>query len=137
MKAVVLPGAVALALALAAMTIAGAQAQPNTEEVLEKVGERVAEFYERAKSVVWIERSTVQRVDFNHSPDGFVRTVESELHFEADNDRAPGEAAIVRQVRNVNGRIPRDTDKKDRAGCTDPSPFSSEPLAFLRPAHRS
>ena len=137
LNAVVRPGAVALGLALAAMTIAGAQAQPDADALIERVGERVAEFYRRAKNVICIEKSTVQRVDFNHSPDGFVRTVESELHFDADNGQVPGEPAIVRQVRKVNGRLPRDKDKKERAGCTDPNPLSSEPLAFLLPAHRS
>jgi hypothetical protein len=133
----VLPGALALALALAAMTVARVQAQPNVDEVLLRVGERVAEFYKRTLNVVCIETSTVQRVDFNNSPDGFARTVESELHFEADNEGPLGAAAIVRKARKVNGRIPREKDKKDRAGCTDPDPLSSEPLAFLLPAHRS
>jgi hypothetical protein len=73
----------------------------------------------------------------NYSPYGFVRTVESELRVEADNGQSTGEAAIVRKVRKVNGRVPREKDKKDRAGCTDPNPLSSEPLAFLLPAHRS
>jgi hypothetical protein len=135
LNTIVLPCAVALA--LAAMTVAGAQAQLDADEVLVRVGERVAEFYKRAMNVICIETSTVQRVDFNNSLDGFARTVESELHFEADNDQAPGTAAIVRKVRKVNGRIPREKDKKDRAGCTDPNPLSSEPLAFLLPAHRS
>jgi hypothetical protein len=137
LDAIVLPGAVALALALAAMTVAGEPAQPNADEVLVRVGERIAEFYKRVKNVICIETSTVQRVDLNSSPVGFVRTVESELHFEADDDQSPGEAAIVRKVRKVNGRIPREKDKKDRAGCTDPNPLSSEPLAFLLPAHHS
>ena len=66
-----------------------------------------------------------------------MRTVESELHVEADSGQTPGEAAIVRKVRKVNGRVPREKDKKDRAGCTDPNPLSAEPLAFLLPAHRS
>ena len=87
LDAVVLPGAVALALALSAMTIADAQAQLNADEVLDRVGERVAAFYKRARNIICIERSTVQRIDFNLSPNGFVRTVESGLHFEADNDR--------------------------------------------------
>ena len=130
-----LPGAVALA--LAAMTAAGAQAQPNADELLARVGERVAEFYRRAKNVVCIETSMVQQIDFNNSPEGFARTVESELRIEADSGEAPGEAAIVRKVRKVNGRAPREKDKKERAGCTDPNPLSSEPLAFLLPAHRS
>jgi hypothetical protein len=137
LNAIVLPGALALALALAAMTAAGAQAQPNVEELLVRVGERVAEFYKRAKNVICIETSTVQPVDFSNSPQGFVRTVESELHFEAGSGQTPGEAAIVRKVRKVNGRAPREKDNKDRAGCTDPSLLSPEPLAFLLPAHRS
>ena len=135
MNAIVLPGA--LALALAAMTAADAQAPPNAEELLVRVGERVTEFYRREKNVICIETSTVQRIDFNNSPEGFVRTVESELHVEADSGQAPGEPAIVRKVRKVNGRVPREKDRKDRAGCTDPNPLSPEPLAFLLPAHRS
>jgi len=135
LNAIVLPGA--LALVLAAMTATGAQAQPNVEGLLVRVGERVAEFYKLAKNVICIETSTVQPVDFNSSSKGFVRTVESELHIEADSDQIPGAAAIVRKVRKVNGRVPREKDKKDRAGCTDPNPLSSEPLEFLLPAHRS
>ena len=135
MKAIVLPGA--LALALTTMTAAGAQPQPTVEGLLVRVGERVAEFYKLAKNVICIETSTVQPVDLSYSPYGFVRTVESELRVEADNGQAPGEAAILRKVRKVNGRVPREKDKKDRAGCTDPNPLSSEPLAFLLPAHRS
>lgn len=131
-----LPGA--LGLALAAMTAAGAQAQqPNVEELLVRVGERVAEFYKHGKNFLCIERSTVQPVDLNNSPEGFARTVESELHLEADSGQTPGEAAFVRKIRKVNGRVPREKDRKDRAGCTDPNPLSSEPLAFLLPAHRS
>ena len=137
MNAIVLPGALALALAFAAMTAARAHAQPDVEELLVRVGERVAEFYRRAKNVICVETSTVQVIDFNNSPVGFVRTVESELRIEADGGETPGEAAIVRKVRKVNGRVPRERDKKDRAGCTDPNPLSSEPLTFLLPAHRS
>ena len=37
----------------------------------------------------------------------------------------------------VNGKPPREKDKKDRAGCTDANPLSTEPLSFLLPAHRS
>lgn len=126
-----------LALALAAMTAAGAQAQPNVEELLVRVGERVAEYYKRAKNVICIETSTVQAVDFDYSPVGFARTVESELYVEADGGQTLGDAAFVRKVRKVNNRAPRARDKKDRAGCTDPNPLSSEPLTFLLPAHRS
>jgi len=127
---------VALTIALAAMTVAGAQPQPSVEELLMRVGERVAEFYMRAKNVVCIETFTVRAVDVSRSP-GFVRTVESELHFEADSSRTTGEVAVVRTVRHVNGRAPREKENKDRSGCTDPTPLSPEPLSFLLPAHRS
>jgi hypothetical protein len=121
------------------MTAAGAQVQmqPNVDELLMRVGERVAEFYKRAQHVICIETSTVQPVDLNNSPYGFTRTVESELRVEAESGEALGEAAIVRKIRKVNGKVPREKDKKDRAGCTDPNPLSSEPLSFLLPAHRS
>ncbi len=124
-------------LALIAITAAGAQAQPEVDELLTRVGERVAEFYARAMNVICIERSTVQPIDLSDSLDGFARTVESELRVEADGGLISGEAVFVRKVRKVNGRTPRERDKKDRAGCTDPNPLTSEPLAFLLPARRS
>jgi hypothetical protein len=133
-KAIVLSGV--LALALATVTAARGEQQPNLDELMARIGERIAEFYKRSKNVICIETSTVQPVDFNYSPEGFARTVESELHVESEGGQEPGEAVVMRKVRKVNGRAPRDKDKKDRAGCTDPNPVSSEPLAFLLPAHR-
>jgi hypothetical protein len=134
LNAAVLAAAVTLVLAT---TTLGGQPQPNIDELLVRVAKRVAEFYNRAKNVICIETSTVQAVDLNHSLVGFARTVESELRIEADSRHTAGEATIVRKVRKVNGRVPRERDKKDRAGCTDPSPVASEPLAFLLPGQRS
>jgi len=101
------------------------------------VGERVGEYYRSAQSVMCVEQSTVQPIQSNWSPDGFSRTVESELHveFEADGDTL-STARVIREVRRINGRAPRERDKKDRSGCTDPDPLSPEALAFLLPAHR-
>ena len=130
----VLAGAVALA--FAAIAPAVAQPQPDVNDVLLRVGARISEFYNRAKNVICVETSRVQNLDIENSPVGFVRTVESELHIE-ESDQAAGEAALVRTIRKVNGRPPREKDKKDRAGCTDPNPVSSEQLAFLLPAQRS
>lgn len=127
--------AVTAGFALTVVAAAGAQNQPDVGELLMRVGERIAEFYNRAKNVVCIEKSTVQAVDLNNSTVGFPRTVESELHVEASG--TPGEAVFVRRVRKVNGRVPREQDSKDRAGCTDPNPLTSEPLGFLVPSHRS
>jgi hypothetical protein len=102
------------------------------------VGERVAEYYRRAQSVICVEQSTVQPIQSNWAPDGFARTVESELRVEseaADGDTRPT-ARVTRDIRRINGRAPRERDQKDRTGCTDPNPLSPEPLGFLLPAHR-
>ena len=128
--------AVTLGIALLAITAAGAQEQPNVGDVLVRVSERIGDFYTRAKNVVCLERSTVQPIDLSNSLAGFARTVESELRVESAGPETPGEAVFVRKVLKVNGRAPRERDAKDRSGCTDPNPLTSEPLAFLLPAHR-
>jgi len=130
--ALTLPAAVAAALA----TPATAATTPSLDELLARVGQRIAEFYERAQHMVCIEKSTVQPIDRGMSPQGFARIVESELRVEAAADDVDGAAAFVREVRKVNGRAPRDKDRDDRAGCTDPTPLSLEPLTLLLPAHR-
>ncbi len=129
-------GLVVLAALEVAPVTTGAQAPPGIDELLASVGERIADFYKRAQHVICIEKSTVQPIDLGRSPQGFARIVESELRVEADGE-AGGEARVVRDIRKVNGRVPRDKDKTNRDGCTDPNPLSDEPLAFLLPAHRS
>ena len=119
-----------------APTTADAQAQPGINELLARVGERIADFYAKAQHVICTEVSTVQPIDLSYSSQGFARTVESELRVEADGLEA-GEARVVREVRRVNGHAPREKDKKNRDGCTDPTPLSNEPLEFLLPAHRA
>ena len=126
----------AVALSLGGMTMA-AGAEPGVDELLARVGERVAEFYKQATTVICMETSTVQAIDIGNSPIGFARTVESELHFEEGDSRAPADTVVVRKIRRVNGRAPRDEDKRRRDGCTDPNPLSSEPLTFLLPDKRS
>lgn len=110
-----------------------AQAQPGVDELLARVSGRIAEFYKRAQHVICIEISKVQPIDLSYWPQGFARTVESELRVEAEGD----EARVLREARKVNGRPPREKDKQNRDGCTDPNPLSTEPLGFLLPAHRS
>jgi hypothetical protein len=119
-----------VALSCGTLTIARAQEGPDVEDVLRRVGERVAHFYARALNIVCTETSTVQPIDSSNSPEGFARVVESELRMETDAD-APGVVGIVRRIRKVNGRVPREHELKDRAGCTDPGDRSPEPLAFL------
>lgn len=114
------------------------QPAPDLATLLTAVGERVANYYRRAQSVMCTEISTVQPIDRNWTMAGFARTVESELKVEldaADGDDLP-DARIVRDIRRVNGRLPRVSDNKSRNGCTDPNPLSPEPLSFLLPPHR-
>jgi hypothetical protein len=110
----------------------------DLDTLLVRVGQRVVEYYRRARHVVCLERSTVQPILSNWSPDGLARTVESEWRVDVgavDGDALP-EAHVLREIRHINGRVPRDHDKKNRVGCTDPNPVSPEPLAFLLPARR-
>jgi hypothetical protein len=117
---------------------AAPQAPRDIEALMAHVSERVADYSRRARNVICVEHSTVQPIQGNWAPDGFSRTVESELRveFEAtDGDTMP-EAKLIRDVRRINGRAPRERDKKDRSACTDPNPLSPEPLAFLLPSQR-
>lgn len=105
--------------------------------MLTRVGERVGEYYRRAQTVVGVERSTVQPIQWNWTADGFARTVESEVRVEhAASDGGRPEPSIIRTVRRINGREPNERDKTERSGCTDPGTPSPEPLAFLLPLHR-
>jgi hypothetical protein len=117
-----------------------AQASPDIDTLLARVGQRVAEYYKRAQNVICTEKAMVQPVGHDFVPVGFARVTEYELRVEtdaiADGDDSP-DARVVRQLLRVNGRPPRERDQKDRAGCTDANPLSTEPLAFLLPAHRS
>ncbi len=125
------------AVVLGAATLC-AQTPPDVDTVLARVGARIAEYYKRAQNVVCLEKTTVQPVGHDFLPQGFARVTEYELHVEADADGdESAEAKVVRELVRVNGKAPREKDKKDRAGCTDANPLSTEPLSFLLPAHRA
>lgn len=116
----------------------GTADRPEIDALVAQVGERVAAYYHRAQQLVCRERSTVVAIASDWTIEGFERTVESELRVElewADGDGLP-DAHVTREVRRVNGRAPQERDRKSRDGCTDPTPVSAEPLAFLLPAHR-
>jgi hypothetical protein len=120
------------------MARASAPDRPDVATLVARVGERVAAYYQRAQQLICTERSTVIPIRADWGADGFARTVESELRVEmdgADGDGMPL-ARVTRQVRRVNGREPRERDRKDRSGCTDPTPVSPEILTFLLPGHR-
>ena len=111
------------------------QAGPDLNALVTRIGERVAAFYRRAQTVTCVERSIVLPIERDWTSDGLGRTVESDLRIEL-NAVDGAEPSVVREVRRINGRTPRESDLKSRAGCTDPNPLSPEPLAFLLPSHR-
>jgi hypothetical protein len=131
---------------IAALVATAAAALPHAQttdvaSVLARVGERVAEYYKKVQNIVCNEKSTVQPVASNMSTGfgGFARVTESELRIESEtpgDGAGPAEATVVRTLLRVNGRPPREKDKHDAAGCTDPNPLSPEPLAFLLPANQ-
>ena len=111
---------------------------PDPLSVVAHVAERLAAYYERAQRLICSERSTVTPIDEHWTVPGFARTVESELRVDidaADGDALP-EPRVRRRVLKVNGREPRERDATGRAGCTDPPPSATEPLAFLLPSNR-
>lgn len=110
----------------------------DLDVLVAQVGERVVAYYQRAQRLVCTERSTVVPIGNDWGAQGFARTVESELRVELDGvaGGALPAARVTRQIRRVNGRDPRERDKKDRSGCTDPAPLSPEMLNFLLPGYR-
>lgn len=121
--------------------IAGASAAPDPSEIaalVERVGGRIGAYYQRAQGLICLERNTVTPIESNWSVLGLSRVVESELRVEvdeSDGDSLP-DARVTREILRVGGREPRERDKTARAGCTDPTPLSPEPLAFLLPGRR-
>jgi hypothetical protein len=116
-----------------------AQEATDVHAVLKLVSERLAQCYKRAQNVVFTEKKIMQPVTTDYSPVGFARMTEYELRVEADQTQGDGssDVKIVRQLLRVNGRPPREKDKKDSSGCTDENPLSDEPLAFLLAANRA
>lgn len=125
-----------LVLLTGAVTAAQGVAQPSLAEVLQRVGERVEEYFARAQSIVCIEIVGLMPVDSVGLGRG--RTVESELRLSwepSEENPTPIEARTLRQVLKVNGHAPR---KNDHDNCTSPEQNTSEvqPLSLLLPQQR-
>ena len=73
---------------------AAPQAPRDIEALMAHVSERVADYPRRARNVICLEQSTVQPIQGNWAPEGFARTVESELRveFETTDGDTPPEA---------------------------------------------
>jgi len=121
---------------LAGSLVAAQPASPGLADVLQRVGERVEQYFARAQSIVCLEIVGLMPVDAIGTSRG--RTVESELRLSwepTDENPIPIEARTLRQVIKVNGHAPR---KNDHGNCTSPEQNTSEvqPLSLLLPQQR-
>lgn len=124
---------------LALLTVGlSAQASPDIDTLLARVAERIDLYYKRAQNIMCIEKTTVLPLGRSFEIVGFNRVTEAELRVESDSSDGDGSPSptFFRQLLKINGRAPRDKDRKDRSACLDPNPLTPEPLAFLLPAHR-
>jgi hypothetical protein len=130
-----------LVLALAGLAVAAPAAQrpapPDVGQTILRVGQRVAEWYARAQSIVSHETVVITPLGFDMAPTLPVRRLGYELRVAWDPATAGAgafpEPSILRQILTVNGRPPRPTDEP---GCMDPKPVSPEPLMMLLPEQR-
>ena len=135
-------GRFALAVTAALVTVLHgrlpAQAPADVESLLTRVGEQIEQYFARAQSIVFVEKTTIQYIGTDLMPQGFARVLESDIRVESipsdgDSDGST-ETRILRDLRKINGHARRTT--KDVSACLDPNPVSPEPLAFLLPAQR-
>jgi hypothetical protein len=132
-----------LRLAVAACVAAApaAQTAADLEDVLSRVGGRIEEYFARAQSIVFLEKTYSDPIGRDFSRLGFGRVLEADVRVEWDpaatgDGGDSAEAKVVRELRLVNGRPPSPKDLKDHRSCHDPNPISPEPLAFLLPGRR-
>ena len=126
----------ATAVGLMAGVLTAQTAPVDLDEILARAAARVEEYIARAQRIVFVEKTIIQYVRSDMTPEGFARVLESDLRVEsdaADDGDASSEPRVVRELKRVNGHLPR---KKDDQDCLDPNPISSEPLTFLLPAQR-
>lgn len=123
----------ATAAALAAGRGVGAD---DVSATLDRIGDRVADYYANAQSIVLLETVRIQPETRDMAPDGFARVLVYDLRVEwtpPSGDGHQPEANIVRQLVSVNGRPPRPGDEEK---CMDPEPVSPEPMSMLLPGRR-
>lgn len=126
----------ALVLLAGSVTAGQSVTSPDLADVLQRVGERVEQYFARAQSIVCLEIVGLMPMESGLSARG--RTVESELRLSwepSDENPVPIEARTLRQVLKVNGHAPR---KNDHDNCTAPEQQTSEvqPLSLLLPQQR-
>jgi hypothetical protein len=115
---------------------AAAQSPGQLEDILERVGQRVQDYFERAQSIMCLETVRTQPIRTDLMPEGPGRTLEYDLRVSweaAGEDGERPEPIAIRDLRKVNGRLPRPNFEP---GCTDPKSIDPEMLAMLLPKNR-
>jgi hypothetical protein len=86
-----------------------------------------------------LEKVTAQAISNDLSGSGFARVLEYDLRVElaSIDDPDGAEANFVRELKKINGRVPRPRDVNDRNSCLDPNPLTPEPLSFLLARNRA
>src|SRR5262245_24232607 len=76
---------IAILFALPALYTAPAAAQSthDVSVILDRVGERLTQYYKRIQNIMCVEKQTAVEVGSDLAPRGFTRVVESELRVEA------------------------------------------------------
>jgi hypothetical protein len=130
-----------LSCAIVAWTVLSLAAQPpdasaNLPARLAHIGERVEQFYARARTVTSKETVHLQPLEPDFRSMAPLRQLVYELRVAWDppaNGEPPREPSVLRQLLTVNGRPPR---PKDEPQCMDPKAVSPEALSMLLPHNR-
>src|SRR5258706_7839558 len=120
----------ALVGALSLTGIAGAE-DPALTTVLNRAGNKVLDYYQRAQSIISTETVRMQPLGTGLAPEGAARRLVYELRVEWAAADVPGklpEANVVRRLLTVNGDAPRPSDTPE---CEDPRAVAPEPLFML------
>jgi len=129
---------VGLGLAVATAARSQPSAGMDVSAVLVRVGERVAEYFARAQSLVCRETVSIQTLNTSFTGDGsLTRQLVYDLRIEWQPAASPDEAPVanaIREIVSVGGRRPRPNDEPK---CMDPKPVTPDPLAMLLPNKQS
>jgi hypothetical protein len=113
----------------------GGGGSPGLAALLDRIGARVEAYFARAQSIVCDERMFIRSLGYSSAGDAPVRTLAYELRvaWEAADDDTVSDATVLRELRAINGRRPREGEDP---GCMDPRSVSPEPLAMLLPGRQ-
>jgi hypothetical protein len=127
-----LPPGIALILAVAALPLRAQAPEPiaDLRETLERAGQHVAQFYERAPRIVCLETVVLQSLSPTFSLEGTGRELTYEVRISWTHGAPPHEANVVRKLLTVDGRPAQPSAEPT---CLDPKTVATDALSFLLP----